>query len=156
MTLATPRWSDARFPGRCRLGSDGEPRQRRIDADAGHQEHPVAANLDQRPTRRDTPGHLRGGPVTACRQPRRLTRGVDTAHLHRDRAEPTGTQRQHSHERRDRERRLDRDRTPVIEPQTLVLSARLMMLLNAFTTESPVTTVYRIAPNAAEIGRAHV
>ncbi len=24
-----------------------------------------------------------------------------------------------------------------------------MMLLNAFTTESPVTTVYRIAPNAA-------
>ena len=31
----------------------------------------------------------------------------------------------------------------------LVLSARLMMLVNALTIESPVTTVYRMAPNAA-------
>lgn len=31
----------------------------------------------------------------------------------------------------------------------LVLSALLMMLVSALTIESPVTTVYRIAPNAA-------
>jgi len=31
----------------------------------------------------------------------------------------------------------------------LVFNARLMMFVNALTMESPVTTVYRIAPNAA-------
>jgi hypothetical protein len=31
----------------------------------------------------------------------------------------------------------------------LVFRARLMMCVNAATMESPVTTVYRIAPNAA-------
>ena len=31
----------------------------------------------------------------------------------------------------------------------MVFNARLMMLVNALTMESPVTTVYRIAPNAA-------
>jgi hypothetical protein len=31
----------------------------------------------------------------------------------------------------------------------LVFSARVMMLVSALTIESPVTTVYRIAPNAA-------
>lgn len=31
----------------------------------------------------------------------------------------------------------------------MVLSALLMMLVSALTIESPVTTVYRIAPNAA-------
>jgi hypothetical protein len=31
----------------------------------------------------------------------------------------------------------------------LVFSARVMMLVSALTIESPVTTVYRMAPNAA-------
>jgi hypothetical protein len=31
----------------------------------------------------------------------------------------------------------------------LVFNARLMMLVNALTTESPVITVYKMAPNAA-------
>lgn len=31
----------------------------------------------------------------------------------------------------------------------MVFSARLMMLVSALTIESPVTTVYKIAPNAA-------
>jgi hypothetical protein len=31
----------------------------------------------------------------------------------------------------------------------LVFNARVMMLVSALTIESPVTTVYRMAPNAA-------
>jgi hypothetical protein len=31
----------------------------------------------------------------------------------------------------------------------LVFNARLMMLVNALTMESPVITVYKMAPNAA-------
>jgi hypothetical protein len=57
-------------------------------------------------------------------------RGVDTGQ----------TEHQHRDQGGDRKSRLDRDTTD-LTAQTLVLSARVMMLESAVTIESPVTTV---------------
>jgi hypothetical protein len=68
--------------------------------------------------------------------------------LHRHGREPRKAQHQNHDQRRNGERCFDRD-TARIVGQTLVFNARVMMLVSALTIESPVTTVYRIAPNAA-------
>ena len=75
----------------------------------------------------------------ACRQPGRFPGRVDAPHLHAERREPGRAEDQDRHERGDRERGLDGDGA-VIATQTLVLSARVMMLDSAVTMESPVTT----------------
>ena len=78
--------------------------------------------------------------VTACGQPGGLAGGVDAADLHRDRRDPGQAQHQHRDERDDAHRRLDGARADIVG-YALVLSARAMMLVNAETMESPVTTV---------------
>jgi hypothetical protein len=149
-TVATPRSSRARL-GR----GDGV----RFDDQAGQQPGPagdrrndkaaVAAQLQRRSRRPDSAGRdPRSLLVTARREPCRLSGRVDAADLHRDRGEATGAQNQHHDQRSDGQGRLDGGKAAVTG-QTFVLSARLMMLVNAPTIESPVTTLYRIAPNAA-------
>ena len=102
----------------------------------------TVATQDELRTRGAAATHrLGGGPlVTAGREPRRLTRGVDTPHLHCDRGEAADTQHQDDGQRGDGEGRLDRD-TSRVGTQTLVFSALVMMLVSALTIESPVTTV---------------
>ena len=78
--------------------------------------------------------------VAACSEAGRFPRGIDAPNLHRHGGEPSHTQHQNHHERGDGEGCLDGGGA-VIAGQTLVLSARVMMLVNAVTMESPVTTV---------------
>ncbi len=140
--LAAPLSSDAGF-GRChRLCGDGEAQQdRRSAADPRDDQFTVPPEIDRCALRGDPAGHLgRRAAVTARRQACRLTRGVDAPHLRPDGRQAGDTHAEHHHHRRDRERRLDRGATEIIT-QTLVLSARLMMLVSAPTIESPVTTV---------------
>lgn len=51
--------------------------------------------------------------ITTGRQPGRLTRGIDAAHLHRDRGDSTGTDDQDHHQRGDGQGRLDGGETTV-------------------------------------------
>lgn len=139
ISVAEPRSSLTGFDGGHRFGGDGDTGQQwRFRADPGHDERTVAPQRHHR-----TPGAdpFDGrGPIGAARgQSRRLPRRVDTAHLHAQRGEAGRTEHQNRHQCGDRERGLDRDR-PVIGAQTLVLSARVMMLDSAVTMESPVTT----------------
>ncbi len=69
-----------------------------------------------------------------------LARGVDTPDMHRHRRESAQTQDEDGDQRCHRERRFDRG-AATFTGQTFVLRARLMMLVNALTIESPVTTV---------------
>ncbi|OBF40752.1 hypothetical protein A5724_06715 [Mycobacterium sp. ACS1612] len=52
--------------------------------------------------------------ITARSEARRLPRGVDAPHLHRDSGEPRDAQHQHDHQRSDRESRFDRDAARLI------------------------------------------
>src|SRR5690349_7748131 len=146
--LADPVSSAARLRGRHRLGRDGDPRQqRRSRADPGDQRFTVPPDRDHRPVR-SGPARRSHPVVSAGGQPGRLTGRVDAPDLQHHRIEPGQAHHQHRDQRGDGERRLDGDRTAVAG-QTLVVSARLMIFDRALTIESPVTTVYRIAPNAA-------
>lgn len=78
--------------------------------------------------------------VAAGRKAGRFPRGVDTPNLHRHGGKSSHTQQQNHHQSGDGERCLDGGGA-AISGQTLVLSARLMMLVSAVTMESPVTTV---------------
>jgi hypothetical protein len=78
--------------------------------------------------------------IAAGSETGRLTPGIDTPHLHRQRGETSRAQHQDDNQGGDGERCLDSGRA-AIAGQTLVFSARLMMLVSAVTTESPVTTV---------------
>lgn len=84
----------------------------------------------------DTDGHA----VAAGGQPGDLASRVDTTHLHRQRRSTGQAEQQNADQTRDGQRGLDRAE-PGITGQTLVVSARLMMLVNAPTIESPVTTL---------------
>ena len=97
--------------------------------------------LKLRAVRSDVLCGLQCGPVIAARRETgRLTPGIDTPHLHRQRGETSRTQHQNDDQGCDGERRLNSGRAAIVG-QTLVFSARLMMLVNAATMESPVTTV---------------
>jgi hypothetical protein len=149
--LADPRSRLAGLSDRYRLGRDGDTGQQyRIRTDPCHDEVAVAAQLQQRVGRPDpTCGRLGACVVAARDQPRGLARRVKAADLHRDSGEAGHAQHEHSYQRHDRERRFDRDGPGIAARQTLVFNARLMMFVSAPTIESPVTTVYRIAPKAA-------
>jgi hypothetical protein len=98
-------------------------------------------HLNPRPDGRDAArGVERRTFVAAGSQPGRLTRGVDTTHLHRHRGDTGQAQHQHHDQRGDRQCRFNGARAGTIR-YTLVLSARPMMLVSAETIESPVTTV---------------
>ncbi len=86
--------------------------------------------------------------IPAGGEPCRLPCGIDTPDLQHRGIEPGQADHQNRYQRGDREGGLDGDGTGVTA-QTLVFSARVMMLDSAPTMESPVTTVYRIAPKAA-------
>lgn len=117
--------------------------------DRDHQEFPVAAQVHSRTGWREPTSGGRGGAfVAAGRQPGGLAGGVDATNLHRHRGDTGHAQHQHHNQGGDAQCRLDRAGTGT-SGQTLVLSARPMMLVSAETMESPVTTVYSTAPNAA-------
>ena len=101
----------------------------------------VAAQLHQGATGRDTAG---GGDrralITARGQPGGLAGGVNAADLHRYRCDTRQAQHQHRDQRDDAQRRFHGARADIVD-YALVLSARAMMLVNAETMESPVTTV---------------
>jgi hypothetical protein len=60
--------------------------------------------------------------------------------LHRHRCDTGQAQHQHRDQRDNAQRRLHGARADIVD-YALVLSARAMMLVNAVTMESPVTTV---------------
>ena len=114
--------------------------QIRPGGDRRDDEPAVAAQPNQGATRRDTAGDGDRGPlVTTCGQPGGLAGSVDAADLHRDRRNAGQAQHQHRDQCDDAQRRLDGARTDIVD-YALVLSARAMMLVNAETMESPVTT----------------
>lgn len=142
-TVAEP--SSRRLPGSHRLRRDPscEP-QGWARTDTGDDEPAIVPDVDRRSGRRDAPCRVdRHGGVTPRREPCRFAGRVDAAHVRRDRRHPCETDDQHHDERRDREGRFDRGSAgiPAILCQALVLSAFAMMLVNALTIESPVTTV---------------
>lgn len=146
--LADPVSSTARLGHRHGFGSDGDPRQQhRFRTDPGHQQLTLTVHRHLGTSRTDP---LRGGHavIPAGGQPGRLPGGVDTPDLQHRGIERGQTDQQNRYQRGNRERGLDGGGTGVIA-QTLVFSARVMMLDSALTMESPVTTVYRIAPKAA-------
>jgi hypothetical protein len=101
----------------------------------------AAAQLDLSSGWGDRTRRVHGRPIVATgREPGSLPGRVDAPHLHRHGREARQAQHQDHHERRDRKRGLDGGATDVTA-QTLVFSARVMMLVNALTIESPVTTV---------------
>lgn len=73
-------------------------------------------------------------------QPCDLPGGVDAAHLRLHGRDTGQAQHQHDNQCGDRQCRFNGARTGT-PGYTLVLSARPMILVNADTTESPVTTV---------------
>ena len=103
----------------------------------------------RRPTRCDTAGGGDGGAlIPAGGQPGGFAGGVDAAQLRRDGDDAGQAHRQHHDQGGNAQGGLDRAGTG-IAGYTAVLSARPMIRVRAATTESPVTTAYRIAPKAA-------
>lgn len=115
-TVAEPRSSRTRFGCRHGLGPHGDAGQQRCgNADPRDDSPAVASHLNRGPVRAGAPGRVDGGTVvTAGRETGRFPGRVDAAHLRRDRAEPTDTEHCDRDECGNRERRLDRDATPVI------------------------------------------
>lgn len=115
-TVAEPRSSRARFGGRDSLSSHGDTGQQRCgDADPRDDAPAVAPHLHRGPVGAGALGRVDGGTVVATgRQPGRFPCRVDAAHLSRHRGEPADTEHRDRDECGDRERRLDRDATPVI------------------------------------------
>jgi hypothetical protein len=113
--LAEPRSAQTRLHRGHRLSSDGDARQQcRSRRDGGDDEFPVVTQLHRGAVRCDAPRRIGCRTVAAGGKPRRLTRGVDTAHLHRHRHEPGHAQDEHNHQGSDRKRRLDGDATVLI------------------------------------------
>ena len=115
-TVAAPRSSGARFGCSHRLRPHRDAgEQRGGDPDPGHDPPAVAPHLDRGAVGSGTPGRIDGGTIVAAsREPGRFPGRVDTAHLHRDRRQPTDTEDRDRDEGGNRERRLDRDATAVI------------------------------------------
>jgi hypothetical protein len=148
-TVAEPR-SPARFASGHRLCRDaqGQP-QRRARADTCDHVVPVAPKFQMCARGPDPARRVhRGALVTPGGQSRRLPCRIDATQLDSHRRRTGQSSDQHHRQRRDRERCLDRGATGS-SAQTLVLSALVMMFVNAVTMESPVTTLYKIAPKAA-------
>jgi len=148
-TVAEP-CSRSGFARSHRLSGDEEAqRQRRLRADPRDDEVTVVAQLQDRTRRTDATRRFgRGALVTPRGESGRLPGRVNAAHLHRHRGGAPKADDEHHGQRRDGEGRLDRGPSRG-SPQTLVFNAFAMMLVSAFTIESPVTTVYRMAPKAA-------
>ena len=109
--------------------------------DGGNQELTFATHVHACPGGCDAvSGDDRGALVAAGGQPGGLPGGIDAAHLHRHRADTGEAQHQHDDQRGDAQCGLDGAGART-SGQTLVLSARPMMLVSADTIESPVTTV---------------
>lgn len=137
--LADPRSSRSRLDGRDGVRRDDHPRQQpRPHGDHSDHEFAVTPQVDPGTGWCDAVGRL--GPFAAGGKPGGLAGSVDTADLHRHRDERTDTPDQNHDQRGDSECRFDGD-TARFAGQTLVASARLMMLVKALTIESPVTTV---------------
>lgn len=140
-TVAAPDSSATRLGRRERSGRDDDAgQQRRARADPGLHEVTDAAVLHRRAWR----GHraccgIGAGRVAAGGQSGGLPGGVDAADLGGDGSDSAEATQQHHHQCGDGQGRLDRARTGIA--YTLVFSARLMMLVNAPTIESPVTTL---------------
>jgi hypothetical protein len=131
------------------VGCDGDTRQqRRSRCDRSDDQLALTPQLNGCPVRGNALRRNGGRPVPTRGEAGRLTRGIDATHLHRYRGEPRHAQHEDDDQGSDREGRLNRD-APGLIGQTLVFRARVMMLVSALTMESPVMTVYRIAPNAA-------
>ncbi len=115
-TVAEPRSSRARLGCRDRLGPHGDTGQQRCgNADPRDDAPAVASHLDRGAVGAGALSRGDGGTVVAARrEPGRFPGRVDTAHLRRDRAEPADTEYRDRDECGSRERRLDRDATPVI------------------------------------------
>jgi hypothetical protein len=148
-SVAEPR-SRSRFDRCDGFSRDGDSRQqRRFRSHPGDDAAVASTYVEAGSGRADGARRLRRGAVVSPRrEPRGLTRRVDAPHLHGHRGEPGKTQHQHHDQRRHRERGLDGDTARLIVErctpgryQTLVFSARVMMLVSALTIESPVTTV---------------
>jgi hypothetical protein len=141
-TVAEPRSFHTRLDRRDRIGPNRDPgQQHRTSGDNRDHQSPVLAQVQVRAGRSDVASGLRRVPVVAaCREAGRFPRGVDAPNLHRQGGETSHAQHQNHDKRGDGECRLDGGGA-AITGQTLVLSARLMMLVNAVTIESPVTTV---------------
>ena len=140
ITVADPR-SLRRLHRRDAGSADAQRGQQlRPGSDRRDDEPAVAVQLHQGATGRDTAG---GGDrrtlITTCGQPGGLAGSVDATDLHRDSGNTGQTQHQHRDQRDDAQRRLDGARADIVD-YALVLSARAMMLVNAETMESPVTT----------------
>lgn len=69
-----------------------------------------------------------------------LASGVDTAHLHREGGRTGEAEQRHGDEARDGQCGFD-GADATVTGQTLVVRARLMMLVSAPMIESPVTTL---------------
>ena len=139
-TVADPR--SLRRLHRGDTGSaDAQPgQQTRPGGDRRDDKLAVATQLHPGATGRDTASDAdRGALITARGQPCGLAGGIDAADLHRCRCDPGQAQHQHRDQCDDAQRRLDGARTDIVD-YALVLSARAMMLVNAETMESPVTT----------------
>jgi len=140
--VAEPRSSLARLDSSDRVGADRDARQKdRMRGDGRDRQPAFLSQLKLRAARSDALRCLQRGPVIAARRKTcRLTRGIDTPNLHRQRCETGRAPHQNDDQRGDRERSLNSGRAAIVG-QTLVFSARLMMLVSAVTMESPVTTV---------------
>lgn len=141
-TVAAPESSLAGFDRGDGFGGDEHAgQQRRPATDPGHDEPAVTVERHRR-TRRRHPigGSLRRVGVSPCGQARSLAGGVDAAHPHRHGRDSGEAEHDHRHQRSNGQRGFDGAEAAVTD-QTLVLSARLMMLVSAPTIESPVTTL---------------
>lgn len=163
--LGSPSHEPPRIPGsRCRarlesgdrFGAESEQRQERsTGGDHSRSAGAVNADSDVRIWRGDTCGRADSVRViTAGGQAGRLSSGVDTADLRRRRKQGTEAQHNRRDDHSEPDRGLDRHSTTVADDDrytatlfrtgtgryTVVLSARSMIFVNAFTMLSPVTT----------------
>ena len=141
-TVAAPVSSAAqsltRFECRDRFATDNHSRQDgRTITDPRHDVAPTVAQFHRSPGRCET---ARGRRVAAGRQPSDLSGGVDTTHLHRQGGRTGKAEQRHGDEARDGQSGFD-GADAAVTGQTLVVRARLMMLVSAPMIESPVTTL---------------
>lgn len=116
---------------------DNAGQDRRTVGDSSHDETATAAQFQRRARWRQSGG---GGSVTAGRQACGFAGGVDTPHLYRQGRCSGEAEQRDGDQTGDGQRRFDCAEA-TIGGYTLVVSARLMMLVSAPTIESPVTTL---------------
>ena len=144
-TVAAPVSSRSRSPegfaGGDRFAADDNPGQKgRTIGDPRNDVTPTAAQFHCGTGRSQTAGDTDSQTVAAGGQSGDLTSRINTAHLHRQSRCAGEAEHRDADQTRDGQRSLHRAE-PGITCQTLVVSARLMMLVNAPTMESPVTTL---------------